>query len=71
MPKVEYQPEFGFEKLCEEQLIEYWLDTYFRNPKTKITLCKKCIKIVLNFNAIENYHLLKLLYFCLCLINSF
>lgn len=33
IPKVEYQPEFGYEKIHEEQLVEYWLDTYFRNPK--------------------------------------
>ncbi|XP_025425073.1 uncharacterized protein LOC112693992 isoform X2 [Sipha flava] len=67
MPKVEYQPEFGFEKLCEEQLIEYWLDTYFRNPKTKITLfsvqynmdimmVKKCLNIE---NCSENLERVK------------
>jgi len=38
MPKVEYQPEFGFEKVSEEQLVEYWLDTNFRCPKTKLAL---------------------------------
>ncbi|XP_050428665.1 uncharacterized protein LOC126838350 [Adelges cooleyi] len=37
-PKVEYQPEFGFEKVTEEQLAEYWMDTYFRTPKSKLTL---------------------------------
>lgn len=38
IPKVEYQPEFGFEKIGDDQLVEYWLDTYFRNPSTKFTL---------------------------------
>lgn len=38
IPKIEYQPEFGFEKVSEEQLIEYWLDTNFRCPKTKLAL---------------------------------
>ncbi|XP_025200311.1 uncharacterized protein LOC112598152 [Melanaphis sacchari] len=37
-PKIEYQPEFGFEKVSEEQLIEYWLDTNFRCPRTKLAL---------------------------------
>lgn len=52
MPKVEYQPEFGFEKLCDEQVVEYWLDTHFRYPKTKLTLGKIFIAIILNFNMI-------------------
>ncbi|CAI6363938.1 unnamed protein product [Macrosiphum euphorbiae] len=38
IPKVEYQPEFGFEKVSEEQLVEYWLDTSFRCSKTKLAL---------------------------------
>uniref|UniRef100_A0A2S2NRB6 NMDA receptor-regulated protein 2 n=2 Tax=Schizaphis graminum TaxID=13262 RepID=A0A2S2NRB6_SCHGA len=38
MPKIEYQPEFGFEKVSEEQLVENWLDTRFRCPKTKLAL---------------------------------
>lgn len=38
IPKIEYQPEFGFEKISEEQLVEYWLDTTFRCPKTKLVL---------------------------------
>lgn len=33
IPKIEYQPEFGFEKISEEQLSEYWLNTYFRSPR--------------------------------------
>lgn len=38
IPKIEYQPEFGFEKVTEEQLVEYWLDTNFRCPRTKLAL---------------------------------
>ncbi|XP_050529480.1 uncharacterized protein LOC126899028 isoform X2 [Daktulosphaira vitifoliae] len=38
IPKVEYQPEFGFEKISNEDLAEYWTDTYFRTPKSKATL---------------------------------
>ncbi|XP_015370182.1 PREDICTED: uncharacterized protein LOC107166134 isoform X3 [Diuraphis noxia] len=38
MPKIEYQPEFGFEKISEEQLVEYWLDTSYRCPNTKLGL---------------------------------
>ncbi|VVC29676.1 Hypothetical protein CINCED_3A005278 [Cinara cedri] len=34
IPKLEYQPEFGFEKNTEEQLGDYWMDTYLRNPKS-------------------------------------
>lgn len=36
IPKVEYQPEFGFEKVCDEQSIEMWLDTYLRTPKCQM-----------------------------------
>lgn len=38
IPKVEYQPEYGFEKISDDQLVEYWLDTYFRNPSTRFNL---------------------------------
>lgn len=38
IPKVEYQPEFGFEKDSEDQIVEYWLNTYFRTPRSKFAL---------------------------------
>lgn len=41
IPKVEYQPEFGFEKESEDQIVEYWLNTYFRTPKMRFALGNK------------------------------
>lgn len=53
MPKIEYQPEFGFEKITEEQLVEYWLDTYFRTPKSKLILGNKLLLNYKTFNINE------------------
>lgn len=65
MPKVEYQPEFGFEKISEDEFVEYWLDTYFRTPKSKLTLGSTFVNFV---NCLVKYRFLNSLLTSVCVI---